>query len=236
MKTQPEVLLSELARVSTPVAATAAAAAPEAQAVSNRAAADALMLCAAPPPPAAVARLQDCVSAQLQPGAPHTPGQLASAGSLYVAAAPRTPPAAVPRAAALLAAAARGAAGRADAEPAAATEVLYVCDHGLQALCAAHGAAAPPAALPRGACTSMQADLSPLGAIGASHRLLATGRPQEGGAAADAAAAAAGGSVDRCAAPSATMHGDLGSTSIRSLERRSSTNHCTVAPVKFDKR
>lgn len=110
----------------------------------------------------------------------HTPGQLASAGSLFVALLGRTPPPCVPRACALLATSLRGAGECAPSHPQTATEIAFVCTHAMDALCGAYGRPAPEGVVPGGACTSIQKDTSTQSGLWAqSRRLLATGAGQD---------------------------------------------------------
>lgn len=154
--------------------------------------------------------MQDTLAIQLDASVPHTPGQLASAGSLHLATLPGMPPPTAPRACALLATSMRTAHERAAADPATAVEVLFVCMHGLDALCAAYAAAAPRGLLPDKACNSIQQDLTAAGQVPLSRgahgptaqRLLATGRPQDVASAASALAELRHEEVDQCASAS----------------------------------
>jgi hypothetical protein len=184
LKYLPTAMLTELSRVSLELPPNGGAASSiEAQSVSNRVAADLLAASRDPPKLAAIEQLQDTLARQLHAAAPHSPGQLASAASLFVATVPSLPPAAVPRACALLSSSMRSATAQGEVDAATSVEVLYACMHSMHALCATFGGTPPPDVLPEGSCTSIQQDGSEAGRLGTSTRLLATGRDQDAPAA-----------------------------------------------------
>jgi hypothetical protein len=137
-------------------------------------------------------RLQDDLHRQLDVAAPHTPGQLASAGTLYMNAARVTAPSVAPRMCALLVEAMQGAHDAATTRPVPSLETLYVGGHCMRVLSRQFGAAEREPVVPEGVCESIQI-------TGEPPRLLATHAQNESKASAVLQDLTRSGRINACA-------------------------------------